>query len=215
MMAILLREGFSVDKSAGKDNTFAISVDKKNFSASVDLLRLYGFPKEEFTGIGSVFKKSGLVSSPTEERIRFMYALSQEIEETLSNIDGVVRARVHVVLPENNPYADKLLPSSASIFIKYRDLADLEGYIPQIKSLVVNSIEGLSYDNVSLATFPVNEPQFVVTPPVNVSKKESKTKKERSVGEILLFVVLVGGIGFVVYTVIRKRRQMRLSKENL
>ena len=69
-------------------------------SRAVELLKSQGYPRDKFAKIGEVFQKSGLVSSPTEERIRYMYALSQEIAETLTRIDGVMNARVHIVIPD-------------------------------------------------------------------------------------------------------------------
>ena len=66
-------------------------------------------------GVGVVFKKTGMVSSPSEERIRFMDAIAQDLSQTISMIDGVVDARVHVVLPENDPFAKNTLPSSAAV----------------------------------------------------------------------------------------------------
>jgi len=101
-----------------------------------------------------VFKKEGFVSSPLEEQARLNHAMSQEIANTISSIDGVVMARVHLSMPEKDPLADKAPPASASVFIKYRAGSDLSGHVGNIKALVVNSIQGLSYDNVTVALFP-------------------------------------------------------------
>jgi type III secretion protein J len=49
--------------------------------------------------MGKVFKREGFVSSPLEERARLVHAMSQEIANTINNIDGVVTARVHLVVP--------------------------------------------------------------------------------------------------------------------
>ena len=103
--------------------------------------------------MGQLFKKEGLISSPMEERVRFIYALSQEISQTISNIDGVTSARVHIVLPENDPLSGNLIPSSASVFLKHAPDSVAPGKIAAIKELVVNSIEGLAYDKVSVALF--------------------------------------------------------------
>ena len=156
MMAVLLDKGISIDKTAGKEETYSILVDKANFSVSVDVLQKFGYPKQRYELIGDVFQKSGLVSTPSEERIRFMHALSQELEKTISDIDGVVKARVHIVLPDSNPFVDVKYPASASVFVNYRTDSDVENSVPKIKNLVMNSIEGLEYENISMALFPAN-----------------------------------------------------------
>lgn len=156
MIAVLSRSNISATKLAGTEGTFNLTVDADKFSEAVELLRKQGLPRDKFTGIGQVFTKTGLVSSPTEERIRFMFALSQGIAETLTHIDGVITARVHLVLPDNNPLADKVSPSSAAVFIKYRRSSQVENQIPEIKKMVMNSIEGLTYEKVSVALFPAD-----------------------------------------------------------
>jgi type III secretion protein J len=94
-----------------------------------------------------------MVSSPSEERIRFMDALAQDLSRTITSIEGVVDARVHVVLPDNDPFAKKALPSSAAVAIRGRWDADISDIIPSVKSLVVNAIEGLRYEKISVTVF--------------------------------------------------------------
>ena len=106
--------------------------------------------------MGKVFKREGFVSSPLEERARLMHAMSQEISNTIASIDGVITARVHLVVPEHNPLVDKPQPSAAAVFIKHRADKNLASQVTQIKALVVNSIEGLTYDNVTVALFPAD-----------------------------------------------------------
>jgi type III secretion protein J len=154
MLAILLQTGIDGNKIAGKEMTWGLHVDKADIARAVAVLQQAGYPKDRFVSIGDIFKKEGLVSSPLEERVRFIYALSQEISETLSHIDGVLVARTQIVLPKNDPLSDNLQPSSASVFIKHRPESDLEENIPRIKKLVVNSIEGLTYEKVTIVLFP-------------------------------------------------------------
>jgi type III secretion protein J len=100
-----------------------------------------------------VFQKQGLVSTPSEERMRYIYAVSQELSQTLRNVDGVVSARVHVVIPANDPLGDKIRPSSAAVFIKHRPDVDIRLLAPAVKDMVAHSIEGLTHDQVSLSLF--------------------------------------------------------------
>ena len=158
MLAILLERGIDCEKARGKEDLWTLRVEKKAIAAAVGSLKSQGYPRDQFADIGNIFEKEGLISSPLEERIRFIYALSQELSATISQIDGVLTSRVHIVLPENNPLSDNINPSSASVFIKYRQDSDVAAKIPQIKHLVVNSIEGLAYERVTMALFPGQTP---------------------------------------------------------
>ena len=151
MMAALLDEGVDCTKEAGdEENTWKLMVTSDDFSRSVNVLDDMGYPMDKRDRMGEVFRKSGLVSSPTEDRIRYVYALSEELAETITRIDGVVDARVHVALPDNDPFADKVLPASASVYIKHRSDVELSASRAQVQELVAKSIEGLTPENVEV-----------------------------------------------------------------
>jgi type III secretion protein J len=153
MVAVLRAAGIEADKLS-KEGAFSVVTPPDDFPQAVRTLSAQGYPREEFDSMGKIFKREGFVSSPLEERARLVHALSQEISNTIANIDGVVSARVHLVVPERNPLADKPRPAAASVFIKHRPDKDFASQVAQIKALVVNSIEGLPYDNVTVALFP-------------------------------------------------------------
>jgi type III secretion protein J len=156
IISLLSQQAVLSQKAAGAEGTFIVKVATKDFAKSVDLLNAHGYPKGKYQTLGQVFAKAGLVSSPLEERARFMYALSEDIAATLCNIPGVLSARVHLVLPENDPYTEVVVPSSAAVCITYRPDTNVEDYVREIKYLVTNSIEGLEYDRVSVALFPAS-----------------------------------------------------------
>lgn len=153
MVAVLRSAGLPGEKQS-REGKFSVMTSRADFPAAVRALNAQGYPREQFDSIGKVFKREGFVSSPLEERARLVHALSQEISNTIASIDGVVHARVHLVVPERHPLADKPRPAAASVFIKHRPDKDMTAQVAQIKALVVNSIDGLPYDNVTVALFP-------------------------------------------------------------
>jgi len=153
MVAALTGDGIDADKERLENNQWQVLVDKGDLPASLDLLRAQGLPNDRYASMGDVFQKQGLVSTPSEERMRYIYAMSQELSQTLRKVDGVVSARVHVVIPANDPLSDKIRPSSAAVFIKHRSDVDLRLLAPAVKELVAHSIEGLSHEQVSLSLF--------------------------------------------------------------
>ena len=159
VMAALLDAGIDCHKSPGDEGTWNVTVDESKFAAAVNLLEKAGLPRRDHKGIGEVFKKTGMISSPSEERIRFMDALAQDLAKTISGIDGVVDARVHVVLPENDPFARHALPSSAAVAIRSRWDADLTDVIPSVKGLVKNAIEGLTPEKIMVTVFRDSPPK--------------------------------------------------------
>ncbi len=157
MLAVLIDNGISSSKEVSKDKTSTLFVEEGEFAEAVSLLKRNGLPRAQFENIGQIFKKDGLISSPMEERARFAYGLSQELSDTISQIDGVLQARVQVVLPENFSPLERNIPSSASVFIRHRPGASVSKLSTQIKLLVTNSVEGLVYDKVSVALFPADD----------------------------------------------------------
>ncbi|WP_353683109.1 type III secretion system inner membrane ring lipoprotein SctJ [Mesorhizobium sp.] len=155
IVATLMRHGIPAQREAGKDGKMTVSVQKDRFAEAMAILDESGLPKQEFQTLGDVFKRDGLVSSPVEERATMIYGLSQELSQTISDIDGVISARVHLVLPENDPLRQRLVPSSASVFIRHRASVAMNELIPQVKMLVARGIAGLTYDNVSVTLIPV------------------------------------------------------------
>ena len=159
VMAALLDAGIDCRKKPGEENLWNVLIDTRDFATAVNLLESQGLPRQNFHGVTEAFKKSGMVSSPSEERIRFMDALAQDLAHTISTIDGILDARVHIVLPENDPFAKNTLPSSAAVAIRSRWDAEVEDLIPQIKSLVRNAIEGLQYEKITVTVFKAAPPR--------------------------------------------------------
>ena len=159
VMAALLDAGISCHKEPGEEGTWNVLCSEPRFAEAVNLLERQGLPRRIHQGIGEVFKKTGMISSPSEERIRFMDALAQDLAKTISMIDGVVDARVHVVLPENDPFARNALPSSAAVAIRGRWDSDLLDLVPSVKGLVKNAIEGLTYDKIQVTIFKDTPPK--------------------------------------------------------
>ena len=153
VMAALLDDGIVCVKLPGDEGAWNIQIDASAFARAANLCERRGLPRRRHQGIGEVFKKTGMVSSPSEERIRFMDAIAEDLAATIAMIDGVTDARVHVVLPENDPFAKNTLPSSAAVAIRARWDADVDEAIPQVKGLVKNSIEGLSVEKITVTVF--------------------------------------------------------------
>ena len=151
--AALLDKGIGCEKTPGEEGTWNLMIAQSDFARAANLCEEKGLPRRKFMGVGEVFKKTGMVSSPSEERIRFMDATAQDLSRTISMIDGVVDARVHIVLPENDPFAKNVLPSSASVAIRSRWDADLTEIIPHVKSVVKNAVEGLKYEKIAVTIF--------------------------------------------------------------
>ncbi len=184
MVAALRGAGIDAEKQV-KEGRFSVLTASSDFAQAMQVLNAQGYPRESFDSMGKVFKREGFVSSPLEERARLVHAMSQEISGTIASIEGVVTARVHLVLPERNPLAEKPQPAAAAVFIKHRPDVDLTPQLTQIKALVVNSVEGLSYDNVTVALFPAE-----AMPAGARGRTETPQARQAS-----LMVPLIGGAG--------------------
>lgn len=198
ILATLYAAGIEASKHTDDGKVWSVEVDESELQLALQIVAARGLPREQFTNTGEIFKKEGLISTPSEERIRFIYAISQELGRTLSEIDGVVTARVHPVIPANDPLASRIRPSSASVFIKHRRDADLQALAPTIRNLVMHSIEGLEYENVALSFVAAEEPLEPVFEARVLPPPSRESESGGAVGVIGLLLVAVGAIGYAV-----------------
>jgi type III secretion protein J len=151
VLGALLDAGVDANKVQVDEKTFDVEVAASDVPRALAVLRVHGLPRVPSETLGQLFKKDGLVSTPAEERIRYIYGVSQELERTLQHIDGVVQGRVHIVIPANDPLSETKKTSSASVFVKYRPPADPSILGPLVRSLVMRGVEGLDAEHVSVA----------------------------------------------------------------
>jgi len=153
--AALLRSNIDIDKKqAERGGEWTVLVAKKDLPAAVALLEAAGLPRHSHPSMGEVFKKEGFVASPTEDKARYLYALSEELSDTLHQIDGVVSARVHVALPDKDLIGDKTESASASVVIVTEPGAHVQERETDIKAIVKDAVEGLDNpDHVTVKFF--------------------------------------------------------------
>jgi type III secretion protein J len=153
VMAALERAGIAAEKvrdetaagAAGGGSAFVVRVADEDAVRALDLLHSLGLPRGRRSGFAEVYAQPSLVPTSTEERARYVQALSGEIERTLESVDGVVSARVHLVMAEVDPLAVDGKPrvaAQAAVLLKAR-----AGLPPikeaEVQKLVAGSIPGL------------------------------------------------------------------------
>ncbi|MFP8968064.1 type III secretion system inner membrane ring lipoprotein SctJ [Pokkaliibacter sp. CJK22405] len=201
VLAELASKHIEAEKVIAKDGV-TIMIDSDSMARAVDILEAAGLPRKRRDNMGDIFKKDGVISSPLEERARYIYALSQELESTLSQIDGVVVARVHVVLPERVAPGEAVQPASAAVFIKYLpSQLDPDVILPRVQRMVTSSIPGLAdtkdeKDKLAVVFVPAEaykDPQTLVHfGPFLVPAQSVSMWQWITVGGILFILVLIG-----------------------
>lgn len=166
MIAILQYNNFDAQKvKKGKDG-YAMNVPMSDFAASVQLLRQWSYPKLVRQELSEIFKSEGLVPTPMEEQIRFIYGVTQELNKTIRSFDGVTDAHVHIALSniETDIVTDDKedeFDNAASVFVQYDpDQIFLDALIPRIKLLVGNSLPFLEQQNIVVLAQPIVKFEF-------------------------------------------------------
>lgn len=109
-----------------------------------------GVPKGGVVGL-EIFEGTNLGTTTFQEKIKFIRAIQGELERTISSLDAVVSARVHITQPEKTVFAKNSSTPTASVLLKLRPGAELTKHqIKGIANLVAGSVEGLDRENVTL-----------------------------------------------------------------
>jgi type III secretion protein J len=154
--AVLIAAQIDADKQLSENKLWSVRIDKPDLPRAMDVLDTAGYPRTSSLTMAEVFKKDGFISSPLEERARFISATAQELQQTISHMNGVVDARVHLAMPERDPLTDAVVPPSASVFVRYaQDVKFAEnGGINNVKALVRDAVEGLAPERITVVATP-------------------------------------------------------------
>jgi type III secretion protein J len=197
VLTALERGGIEACKTRDESNgeAFIISVPKVQAVRALQILQSLGLPRGRRAGFGEVYKQASLVPTPTEERARYLEALAGEIERTLETADGVVTARVHLVLAEPDPLAVDGKPrvaAQAAVLLKVRP-ASTPLREADVQKLVAGSVAGLLPEAVAVVVTPTAEAPSRRTPtlasvgPLQVDPASRK----------LLLIALLGGLAVI------------------
>jgi type III secretion protein J len=157
--AVLIAAQIDADKQASENKSWMVLIDKAELPRAMDVLETSGFPKSRAPTMAEIFKKDGFISSPLEERARFIAATQQELQQTVEKMNGVLAARVHLALPERDPLSDKFVPPSVSVFVKYAQEVKFDAAgIENVKSIVKDAIEGLASEKITVVVTPAAGP---------------------------------------------------------
>lgn len=214
VIAELADKHIRAQKIPAKDGV-VVAVNAIDIGRAVRTLEAAGLPKVARTTLGDTFRKEGVISTPLEERARYIYALSQELEATLSKIDGVIVARVHVVLPERIAPGEPVQPASASVFIKHDPRLDPDNIRARVRRMVASSIPGMAT--------AVDNPQklTVIFVPATTYQEQQRLVyfgpflvpgDDLGFWRMSLFVSLLGMVAAVVAVLFLQRRRPRLAK---
>lgn len=100
----------------------------------------------------SLLDKQGITASEFRQRIDYQRALEGELVKTITAIDGVSAANVHLVIPKEDLFSDDARHPSASVLVKSPPGKRLApNQVQAVVHLVSSSVEGLEPDQVTIA----------------------------------------------------------------
>jgi type III secretion protein J len=157
--AVLLAAQINADKQIA-ENAWSVQISKADLPRAMDVLETSGHPRAPTRSMAEMFKKDSFISSPLEERARFIAATKEELQNTLARMNGVIDARVHLAMPERDPLTDAVIPPSAAVLVKYGQNVKFaeNGGVADVKALVRDAVEGLAADRITVVAVPTAGP---------------------------------------------------------
>lgn len=156
VLAALLDASIDAEKRPGAEGTYAIYVESSAFANAMAVLDAQALPGKRYDDLGTVFGKMAMFSTPTEEKARYLYALQEELSQTVAAIDGVLMARVHLVLPDQDLLGRVSQKPSAAVFVKHIDdiRHDPVAYQRDIRKLVAAGVPNMAEENIVVTFSP-------------------------------------------------------------
>jgi flagellar M-ring protein FliF len=139
---------FNIEQK-GKNAT--IFVDEKYLNTAKNLLAIKGLPSQSARGYQLLDNAQTLGVTEFDKRVRFLRALSGEIEKAIMQFDIIDNCKVQIVLPEQRLFAVTQPPVTSSILIRKVPGTKInDDIVFSIIELVSNAVENLQPENISV-----------------------------------------------------------------
>lgn len=149
--------GIAADKSQDPEaeNRWRIEVLRDDAAHAVSVMAERNLPRAKSPGLLDAIDPHALVPSRAMEQTKLFAGVSGELERTLTSVDGVLSARVHLAVPRPDDLSDGQPPApSASVLLQYRgDRTPISA--GDVQRLVSGAVPGLSADRVAVVESPV------------------------------------------------------------
>jgi flagellar M-ring protein FliF len=109
-----------------------------------------GLPAEDDTGY-ALLDKQGITTSEFMQHVGYQRALEGELARTITSIEGIRSATVHLAIPQKTVFADDEQQPTAAIMVVTGTGTNLGyGQVQSIVHLVASSVEGLAPEKVTV-----------------------------------------------------------------
>lgn len=122
----LANKGIESDKEPDKGGekkgpSYMITVSEEYAVEAMEHLIALQLPRVHQRGLSEIFFAQSMIPTETEEKARYLEAMQGDLVNSLQSIDGIVDARVHLVLPEMSLLEGKdTTLARASVLVKYK-----------------------------------------------------------------------------------------------
>lgn len=143
-------DGAGIPYELKGDGTTIMVPRSKVLSARL-MLSEDGLPSRGSVGYEIFDRQDALGATQFQQNINRLRALEGELARTIASIQGVERARVHLVLPEKQLFAQERDQPTASIVLSVAGGALSAGQVRAVRNLVASAVPGLAVNRVTIA----------------------------------------------------------------
>jgi len=135
-----------VDTATGQ-----ITVPANRYHEAKIFLASKGIPKTGTTGMDSLKDQSAMTTSQFMEQVKYTSAMEQELAKSITNIDSIQAARVHLATPKQSVFVrDRTAPKASVVVTTFPGRTLTASQVQAVVHLVSSSIPLLTAENVAV-----------------------------------------------------------------
>src|SRR5690554_2485349 len=133
-----------------QDGGRTILIDEKMVDTYRMDLAMNNMLPDSSTGF-EIFDNTGLMVTDEDRQIMYQRALTGELQRTISSIDGINSAKVHLVIPQKSIFDTETRNSSASVVIDVKSGHNVsEPAVRGIAAMVSGAVDNMPIENIQV-----------------------------------------------------------------